>query len=92
MSIRKVHVIEEIDLPNGDVGERQTPINITVNEDESWSWNMPESRLTPEQETEWNRVLTVLSNVNGEDLRHVVCGAGLMDHCVDPNIINKYAG
>jgi hypothetical protein len=91
MSIRKVHVIEEVDLSNGDVGERQTPINITVNEDGSWSWNMPEDRLTPEQEAEWNRVLTALSNVNGEDFRHIVCGAGLMDHCVDPSFINNYA-
>lgn len=90
MSIRKVHVIEEIDLENGDVGERQTPVEITVNADGSWKWNMPESRLTPEQEAEWNRVLDVLSNVNGEDLRHVVCGAGLMDHCISPSVISGY--
>jgi hypothetical protein len=25
--------------------------------------------------------MSVLSSVNGEDLRHVICGVGLMDHC-----------
>jgi hypothetical protein len=41
----------------------------------------PDDRLSPAQQKEWDRVLDVLSNVGGEDLRHVVCFAGLLDHC-----------
>ena len=47
--------------------------------------------MTVEQVAEWNRVMNLLSNVNGEDLRHVVCAVGLLDHCLNPDLINDYA-
>lgn len=32
--------------------------------------------------------MNLMSNVNGEDLRHIICANGLMDHCNDlPEIL-----
>jgi hypothetical protein len=73
-------VIEEIPLENDQTGHRQTMGEVETL-DESWRWVRPDDRLSPAQQKEWDRVLDVLSNVGGEDLRHVVCFAGLLDHC-----------
>lgn len=89
MGIRKVWVIEEVES-EGSICHRQSDSSYTLGEDGKWTWNAPEDRLTPEALVEWNRVMDLLKNVNGEDLRHVVCGVGLMTHCLDRNDIDCY--
>lgn len=90
MSTRKVWVVEEIATDAG-IGQRQTEGSLNNNDSTSkWSWIRPDNRLTVEQQTEWDRVLTALNNVNGEDLRHIVCFAGLLDHCLRPATTSDY--
>lgn len=89
MATRKVWVIEEVEV-DGNICHRQSDSSYELNNDGKWSWNAPSDRLTPEQVVEWNRVLDLLKNVNGEDLRHVVCGVGLMTHCLDESDIDCY--
>lgn len=84
MATRKIWLIEEIDLDGGEIGHRQSLATYTEDEsDGSWMWDAPEGRLTEQEMTEWQRVMALLSDVNGEDLRHVICAVGLMDHCHD---------
>lgn len=83
MGTRRVWIIEELEV-DGSIAHRQRVQSYT--EDEvtgDWSWDKPTDRLTPEQQVEWDRIMTALSNVEGEDLRHVVCAQGLMDFCFD---------
>lgn len=91
MEKRNVYVAEEVLNDNDEVARRQSTSSYTENEDGSWHWDCPESKMTVEQVAEWNRVMNLLSNVNGEDLRHVVCAVGLLDHCLNPDLINDYA-
>lgn len=79
MSKRKVWVVEEVDV-NGQIGHRQSTAEIEDTES-GWEWVRPDDRLTEQGQQEWDRVLAVLRNVNGEDLSHLVCGVALMDHC-----------
>lgn len=89
METRKVWVIEEVEI-EGKIGHRQSDSSYSLVNDGKWSWNVPEDRMTPEGVAEWNRVMGILKNVNGEDLRHVVCGVGLMTHCLDKSDIDCY--
>lgn len=91
MATRKVWVIEEVEA-DGVITHRQSDSSYELNQDDTWSWNVPSDRMTPEAADEWNRVMDLLKNVNGEDLRHVVCGVGLMTHCLDRNNIDSYTG
>lgn len=89
--LRRVWVIEEAtDAVTGEIGQRQTMGTTSLHEDGQWSWDRPDDRLTPKQQAEWDRVMKMLQNVNGEDLRHVVCFAGLLDHCQRPESIKNY--
>lgn len=89
MSQRKFWTVEEVELEDGSIAHRQTEISLTV-EGDSWKWNCPADRLDAAGQAEWNRVINLLKNVNGEDLRHVVCGVGLMDHCFHPTQCEPY--
>lgn len=90
MATRKVWVVEEIEV-DGSIAHRETVSSYNENKDGSWAWNVPEDRLTLEAKKEWNRVMNLLKDVKGEDLRHVVCGVGLMTHCLDPKSIDQYS-
>lgn len=82
MATYNLWLVEEMDADNdGVLEQRQSVSSITVNEDNTWHWNCPSDRLTEDGVTEWNRVMNILKSVNGEDLRHIVCATGLMDHC-----------
>lgn len=87
MSKRKVWVVEEVDV-NGQIGHRQSTAEIQDTE-EGWEWVRPEDRIGEEGLVEWDRVLKMLKNVKGEDLRHLVCGVALMDHCHKKEEENK---
>lgn len=52
-------------------------------EDEAgdWAWRCPES-FDESQKEEWHRIVGLLSNVEGMDLRAIICGVGLKDHCL----------
>jgi hypothetical protein len=86
---RKVWVIEEIES-DGQINHRQTETSYDLKEGDSWSWSVPDS-LNDDQKSEWSRVLNLLKNVNGEDLRHVVCAAGLMTHCYNESRTSDYS-
>lgn len=90
MSERKIWVIEEI-VSGDSISHRQSVAIYNQNQDGSWGWMRPDSSLSPEAQAEWDRVMLALSNVNGEDLRHVICGVGLMDHCLDSQNIKNYS-
>jgi hypothetical protein len=47
--------------------------------------------MTDEAKAEWTRVMNVLKDVKGEDLRHLVSAVSLMTHCLEPNSIENYA-
>ena len=76
---KKVWVIEEVET-NGAIAHRQSVASFSENA-ETWSWDCPAERLDANGQAEWERIMSVISSVNGEDLRHVICGVGLMDHC-----------
>ncbi len=79
MGTKRMWVIEEIDV-EGNIGHRQTAITF---DDVTGDLNRPDSRLGTAGETEWNLVMTQLSSVGGRDLRHIINGVALMDHCLD---------
>lgn len=88
--IYKLWVIEEQQVGD-EIAHRQTIMHWAEREDDdSWHWIMPEERLDSTAQQEWDRVMGLLSDVNGEDLRHVVCGVGLMDHCLNNPDVTKY--
>lgn len=87
---KKVWVVEELEV-NGVIAHRQTESSYTEKADGSWSWNVPEDRLTDEGKAEWTRVMNVLKDVKGEDFRHLVSAVSLMTHCLEPNSIENYA-
>ena len=91
MATRKVWVIEEIELEDGQIAHRQSDSSYELNQDGTWNWNKPYDRMNDAAEQEWDRVLNLLKNVNGEDLRHVVSGVSLMTHCLDPQNIESYS-
>jgi hypothetical protein len=84
MATYNLWLVEEMDSNNdGVLEQRQSVSSITVNEDGGWNWTRPDDRLAEGGVAEWDRVMNILKNVNGEDLRHIVCATGLMDHCND---------
>lgn len=83
MATRRVWIIEELEV-DGNIAHRQSVQAYTdVEETGDWHWDCPEERLAPEQKAEWDRIMDLLSNVGGEDFRHVVCAQGLMDFCFE---------
>jgi hypothetical protein len=86
---RKVWVVEEVPTPEG-YGQRQTMGRSVQRKDGSWRWVRPDDELTAEERAEWNRVMEKLRDVGGEDLRHLVCCAGLLDHCTARSQITPY--
>ena len=79
MGTKRMWVIEEVEV-DGGIGHRQT---LTEFDDVTGDIIRPDSRLDTAGRTEWDFVLSKLSNVAGRDLTHVVNGAALMDHCLD---------
>lgn len=77
----KLWVVEEVDVGNGNIAQRQTIGMVANADDGSWCWVKPDERLTDPQKIEWDRVMNLLKNVNGEDLRHLTCFAGMLNHC-----------
>jgi hypothetical protein len=90
MATRRVWVVEEILADNREIAQRQTVGSYDLQPDDSWAWIRPNERLDTDQQTEWDRVMDALRDVNGEDLRHIVCFAGLLDHCLSPANIENY--
>jgi hypothetical protein len=80
MTERRVWVVEETQSGFG-LGQKQT-LGTYLENEEGWRWVRPDFLLTDEQKAEWDRVLTLLKDVKGEDLRRLVCFAGLLDHCM----------
>lgn len=81
MATRKVWIIEELEV-DGKLAHRQSVQSYTEDETTGeWEWDKPTDRLTIEQQEEWDRVMKLLKNIKGEDLRHLACAQGLMDHC-----------
>lgn len=79
MGTKRIWVIEEIDV-DGEVGHRQSVIEF---DDVTGDLIRPDGRMGTGGETEWDRIMTVLSNVGGEDLRHIIDGRALIDHCLN---------
>ena len=90
MATRKVLVIEEIEKEK-KICHRQTEVYYEQNEDGKWNWIVPKDRLDADGLKEWNRIMDLLKDVHGEDLRHIVCGVGLLTHCLDNKNINCYS-
>lgn len=90
MDKRNVWVVEEVKLEDGSIAQRQSTLGFSVNEDGTWHWNCPVERLSENGQKEWSRIMDVFQNINGEDLRHLVCGVALMDHCFNPAECEKY--
>lgn len=89
--IRRVWLVKEVPDKTGELAQRQSMLTIAVDDQtDKWYWIRPDERLGAAGIAEWNRIMKLLENVHGEDLRHVVCGVGLMDHCLDPTSINCY--
>lgn len=88
---RRIWVVEQVQIDDGSLAQRQTEVFFTENDDGSWHWNCPEDRLDEAGCQEWNRIMEIMKDVNGEDLRHIICGAGLMDHCFNPTGGSDYA-
>ena len=79
MSKNKMLVIEYRD---DESSRRQSTAHFLEDpESGAWKWCVPDV-LDETQAAEWNAVMSLLSDVDGQDLRHVVCGVGLMDHCL----------
>tara|TARA_Y100000034_G_scaffold132162_1_gene194498 strand:+ start:565 stop:855 length:291 start_codon:yes stop_codon:yes gene_type:complete len=79
MGTKRVWVIEEVDV-DGEVGHRQSVMEFN---DITGDLIRPDARLDTSGKTEWDFVMSKLANVAGRDLRHVVNGVALMDHCLD---------
>jgi hypothetical protein len=79
MAEKRMWVIEEIDV-DGQIDHRQTAITFS---DITGDLSRPDGRLGAAGEAEWDRVMLRMTNVLGEDLRHVINGVALMDHCLD---------
>lgn len=90
MEERNIWVIEQVKLEDGEIAQRQSVATFNEHENGSWSWVCPKDRLDEAGIKEWDRILGVLKDVNGEDLRHLVCGVGLMDHCNNPKSCDQY--
>ena len=92
---RKTWTVEEIivNVDNNEIGQRQTEGSFSVDDSTGfWSWDRPDERLNMDQQAEWDRVMTALRTVGSqnEDLRHVVDFAGLLDHCLRPELNSDY--
>lgn len=79
MGIKQIWVIEEMGV-EGNISHRQTAMTF---DDITGNLIRPDSRLGAAGENEWDLVMTQLSNVEGRDLRHIINGVALMDHCLD---------
>lgn len=88
---RRVWTVEEVPLPQGGFGQRQTEGAFDENTDKTWYWVRPDERLNDAQRKEWDRVIGLLQKVKGEDLRHVICFAGLLDHCLKNGMTGDYS-
>jgi hypothetical protein len=79
--ILKAWFIEEIDLGNGNKGQRQS---VAEFDSETGEWIRPDERLeTEDAKTLWDTIMAQASNVAGEDIRCCVNPIGLMDYCND---------
>jgi hypothetical protein len=88
---RRVWVVEEVEA-DGQMAQRQTLGEYELQDDGSWAWVRPDERLPQQARVEWDRVMDKLKNVEGEDLRPIVCSAGLLDYCLNPESIDNYNG
>ena len=78
MTPQKITVIREMTVGEG-TGQR---ISFVSYDEDTGLLIRPDERMSPEQQTEWDRVMLLLADVGGEDLRHLVNGVSLLDHCV----------
>lgn len=78
MANMRAWFVEEVDLGDGNKGQRQSVFEFDV---ETGAWVTPEG-LTGAALTRWNQVMTRLQNVNNEDLRHMIHPVALRDHCL----------
>lgn len=78
MAVRKVWFIEEIDLPNDQVGHRQTVMEF---DSTTGDWIRPDDRLEPGANVAWDNVMTAMSNLNGKDRSWIINPVALMDYC-----------
>lgn len=79
MKKKKLWVIREI--PLGDkIAHRQSTIEYDC---ETSQLIRPDDRLGEAGKEEWDRVIKRLSNLGGDDLRRIVDGPGLLDHCLE---------
>ena len=79
MGIKRLWVIEEVDIGD-NIGHRQTAMEF---EDITGELIRPDSRLGAAAIAEWDLVMTQLSTLGGRDMRHIVNGVALKDHCLD---------
>jgi hypothetical protein len=78
MGIKRSWVIEEM-VVDDQVAHRQTAME---SDDITGELIRPDSRLGAAGQREWDHVMKQLSDVGGRDLRHVISGVALMDHCL----------
>lgn len=82
--ILKAWLIEEVDLGDGNVGQRQT---VAEFDSETGLWVRPDERLQDQDAiNEWDDVMHKMENLQGEDLRYCMSPVGLMDHCNDKSL------
>ena len=80
MATLRTWFIEEIRLPGGGIGHRQTEIDF---DETSGDWIRPDERLEPGASTTWDNVMTALQDLcsEGKDRRWIVNPVKLMDFC-----------
>jgi hypothetical protein len=78
----KMWVVEEVPLGDGKMGQRQTVGETGEMPNGNWYYVKPNERMNKDQQAEWDRVMGLLAKIKGEDLRGVICFAGLLDHCL----------
>jgi hypothetical protein len=79
MTPRKITTVREVTVAGG-IGERR---GFVMYDEDTGDLIEPTGRMGPEGISEWNRIMELLSNVNGHDLRHIIDGPALLDHCLN---------
>lgn len=85
MSEHRLWIVEEVPANDNYTGHRQTLGSYYLDEFSSWHWVRPDDKLNESQREEWDRIMDKLRDVNGEDLRHLTCFQGLLEHCLGQN-------
>lgn len=78
MTILKAWFIEEVELPDGSIGRRQSEIEF---DNTTGEWIRPTERLSETGSALWDSTMTQLKDVEGQDVSKMIHPVTLMDFC-----------